>query len=107
MPKFEFFSKLMVAGNCKNCKARIENRLKTEPGVYAVAWEIETKMLTVHYEYEIIVLDQIKAIILSLGHDVEGHRASDSDFVMLPHSCRYRIIEDGKALVLCPRNSYE
>lgn len=90
MAKLKFFSTLKVAGNCTECKARIEGKLWTTTGVHSADWNPNTQLLALQYDHRKIRLEEIKTIILQLGHDVDEEKASTDAYHSLPSSCRYR-----------------
>ena len=79
---------IKVWGNCGMCKSRIEKTLKID-GVKKGGWDVDTKMLTVSYDYNTINLDQIQQAIATAGHDTEKFRAADSVYDKLPGCCSY------------------
>ena len=79
---------IKVWGNCGMCKSRIETTLKIN-GVKKGGWDVDTKMLTISYDYNTINLDQIQQAIATAGHDTEKFRAADSVYDKLPGCCSY------------------
>lgn len=78
-----------VAGNCKECKERIENAADIK-GVKIAVWDAKTQTLKVTYRTDKVSEEQIKTAILNAGHDIEGEKASDNSYQKLPECCRYR-----------------
>lgn len=80
---------IKVFGNCTECKARIENACDVK-GIKEAIWNIDTKMLKVVYLPEKITLEQIHALVTSVGHDTEKLKAPDSVYYAMPDCCLYR-----------------
>jgi periplasmic mercuric ion binding protein len=80
---------LPVAGNCGQCKARIETALDV-PGISRAAWSAETKMLQVTYKPQRISEAEIAKLVATAGHDTPKAKASLSAYNKLPDCCRYR-----------------
>ncbi|MGZ3864482.1 MAG: heavy-metal-associated domain-containing protein [Bacteroidia bacterium] len=80
---------LKVAGNCEQCKNRIENASDIK-GVKVAEWDSKTQMLKVTYRPDKVTEEQIKQAVLSSGHDVEGAKAPDAAYDKLPDCCKFR-----------------
>ena len=78
-----------VAGNCDQCKNRIENAADIK-GVKNSTWDEKTQMLTVIYRTDKVSEQQIKQAVAKAGHDVEGVPADDAEYKNLPACCQYR-----------------
>lgn len=78
-----------VAGNCNECKSRIENAADIK-GVKMAEWNAKTQTLKVIYRTDKVSEDEIKKAILHAGHDVEEEKATESSYARLPDCCRYR-----------------
>ena len=70
---------LKVAGNCAMCEARISKAAQSVPGVFAVAWDKDTKLMTVDFDEEQTNLDTIERAIAKAGHDTANHKAKGGD----------------------------
>lgn len=79
----------MVYGNCEMCEKRIERALTNVKGVHSADWNVETKVLTVHYDDGVISLEEIKKKVAAAGHDTGKFRASDEVYNSLPGCCQY------------------
>ena len=80
---------IMVYGNCGMCENRIEGSLANTKGVQSADWDVETKVLTVKYDNEIISKDDIKKTVAKAGHDTDKFRADDEVYNKLPGCCQY------------------
>lgn len=80
---------LMVYGNCGMCERRIENALANVKGMHSADWDVETKVLSVQYDNEIITLDEIKKKVAAAGHDTDKFRAEKKVYDQLPGCCQY------------------
>ncbi len=78
-----------VYGNCNMCKKRIEGALKGVQGVMHAEWNVDSKMLTVHYDDKTISLEAIKKKVAQAGHDTDEFRAQDEVYNALPGCCQY------------------
>ena len=77
-----------VYGNCSMCKKRIESALKTK-GVSSASWNVESKVLTVSYDPQVISLDEIHQKVAAVGHDTEKVKAEDKAYSNLMGCCQY------------------
>jgi outer membrane receptor for ferrienterochelin and colicin len=82
-----------VFGACEQCKVRIELAIKLK-GVKMGLWDVDTKMLSLTYDSNIISLDKIQSKIVAVGHDLENKKAKDIIYNALPACCHYREMED-------------
>ncbi len=78
-----------VFGNCGMCKSRIEKAAKTIDWVKSADWNGKTKMLTISYEPEKTILEDVHKNIAKEGHDTEKVRADDDIYEALPGCCQY------------------
>lgn len=78
-----------VYGKCGMCKKRIEGALKEIPGIESSNWIVDTQMITVKFNPDIISLDDIHKKIIAVGHDTEKFRAEDTTYNKLPGCCQY------------------
>jgi len=84
---------IKVFGNCDQCKGRIEAAVKVK-GVDSVSWDVDSKMLSIHFNTGIITLDKIHELVAKAGHDTELKKASDRVYNRLPECCKYRIVKE-------------
>jgi periplasmic mercuric ion binding protein len=82
-------STFKVSGNCGMCKSRIEQVLAV-PGVRAVEWNQETRLVTVRYMASKITLEKLEALVAAAGHDTDKVKANDATYQALPSCCHYR-----------------
>ncbi len=82
-----------VFGACEQCKVRIDLAIKLK-GVKLGLWDVDTKMLSLTYDSNIISLDKIKSKIVAVGHDLENKKAKDIIYNALPACCHYREMEE-------------
>ena len=82
-------SNFEVIGNCEICKKRIEKAALSLKGVKMATWDIPSNILSVTYNSNKILLDQIQSTIANLGHDTPLFRAPDDVYNELPMCCIY------------------
>lgn len=80
---------IMVYGNCGMCKKRIEGSLSNVKGIHSGDWNVETKVLNVKYDKEVISMDDIKKRIAKAGHDTDKFRSDQKVYDALPGCCQY------------------
>ncbi len=80
---------IMVYGNCGMCKSRIDGSLGNVKGIHSADWNVETKVLLVKYDKEIITMDDIKKRVAKVGHDTDLFRADQKVYDELPGCCQY------------------
>ena len=80
---------IKVAGECDQCKTRIESALKMN-AVKSASWDVDTKMLSLVYDPAQISLDKIENKIVAAGHDVDSKKATNRRYNALPACCHYR-----------------
>lgn len=83
---------LSVAGNCGECKERIENAADIK-GVKICTWDSKTKVAKITYDPSKTTPEAIELAIAAAGHDTAGKKATADAYKKLPNCCRYR---DGK-----------
>lgn len=81
--------KIIVKGNCGECKERIEEAAYIK-GVKRAEWNKETKELTIAYRPSKVALLDIEKKIAAAGHDAGDISASDSAYNQLPPCCAYK-----------------
>ena len=82
-------SNFEVIGNCEICKKRIEKAALSLKGVKMATWDIPSNILSVTYNSNKILLDQIQSAIANVGHDAPPFRAPDNIYNELPICCIY------------------
>lgn len=78
-----------VAGNCGQCKSRIEKAAKIQ-GVSFAKWDKKKQMLTVRFLVPPLSADSLQRLVAAAGHDTEAYAAPDSVYADLPGCCLYR-----------------
>lgn len=78
-----------VAGNCGQCKTRIEKAV-TIKGVKFARWNKTTKMLKVAFVATAVTQDSLQRRIAAVGHDTDTYKASNAVYETLPECCLYR-----------------
>ncbi|MCB9326463.1 MAG: heavy-metal-associated domain-containing protein [Lewinellaceae bacterium] len=78
-----------VYGNCGMCENRIEGALKNVKGIQSADWDVDTKMMAVQFDNEVISLDEIKKKIADVGHDTDKFQAKEEVYTNLPGCCQY------------------
>jgi copper chaperone CopZ len=81
--------KILVAGECGMCEARIEKTAKAVVGVVSVEWDKETKMLVVTTNGEEVNVEGISKAMAMVGHDTKLFKAEDKVYENLPACCHY------------------
>lgn len=81
--------KIIVKGNCGECKERIEEAAYIK-GVKRAEWNKETKELTVSYRPSKVAMLEIETSIATAGHDAGEVTASDTSYSKLPPCCAYK-----------------
>jgi len=82
-------SNFEVIGNCEICKKRIEKAALSLRGVKMATWNIPSNILSVTYNSNKILLDQIQSTIANVGHDTSKFKAPDNVYSELPMCCIY------------------
>ena len=82
-------SNFEVTGNCEICKKRIEKAALSLKGVKMATWDIPSNILSVTYNSNKIMPDQIKSTIAKVGHDTPLFKAPDDVYNELPMCCIY------------------
>ena len=82
-------SNFEVIGNCEICKKRIEKAALSLKGVKTATWDIPSNILSVIYNSNKIVPDQIQSAIANVGHDTPPFKAPDNVYNELPMCCIY------------------
>ena len=84
-----------VSGNCGMCKDRIESALKNNAGVKSASWNVDTKIVKVVYNPQIVSADQLQQLVADAGHDTDKIKATDASNQTLPECCQNKT-GDGK-----------
>lgn len=85
---------LWVGGVCGMCEARIERAMDTK-GVITADFDLHTNKLALAYNSKKITIEEIHALLNSVGHDTERSKAPDEVYNEIHACCRYRA-EDSK-----------
>ena len=85
--------KLLVAGKCGMCEARIVNTAKSIQGVTNAAWDQETQLLEVSFDQNQTTKDTIQKRVAEVGHDTEPYKATTEGYKNLPACCKYTRLE--------------
>ncbi|MCH7534282.1 MAG: efflux RND transporter periplasmic adaptor subunit, partial [Bacteroidetes bacterium] len=67
-----------VNGVCTKCKKRIEGSLIGESGIISANWNVDSKLINVEYDQNVIKEMDIHQKIASVGHDTDKMKAEDS-----------------------------
>lgn len=84
---------ITVAGNCEQCRARIENAAQRIDGVGEAFWNADSKLLSLSFDPNRITLDKIEKSVANSGHDTHSHKAKDQVYDKLPQCCHYERLE--------------
>ena len=82
-------SNFEVIGNCDICKKRIEKAALSLRGVKMATWDIPSNIISVTYNSNKILLDEIQIAIANVGHDTPSFNAPDNIYNELPICCIY------------------
>lgn len=84
----EMTAKFKVYGNCGMCEKRIEKAAKIK-GVSFADWDVDSKMLTVHFDAKKVKPTKIHQAVAGVGHDTDKVRAEDKVYNKLHECCLY------------------
>ncbi len=79
-----------VGGKCEMCKTRIEKTTKSVKGVVSATWDQKTQRLAVVYDDKLTSPKDVQKVLLKIGHDAGGIKASQNAYNSLPECCKYR-----------------
>lgn len=77
-----------VWGNCEKCKTTIESSCNIS-GVKKATWDVDTKLLTLTLDTNIVSLDAVLQSVSKSGYDSEKYFANDYAYDNLPQCCQY------------------
>lgn len=92
-PKKLVKKEVHVAGNCEQCRARIENAAKRLSGVGTASWSEDSKLLSLSFDPSMVSLEKIERSVANSGHDTKEHRANGKVYNKLPKCCQYERLE--------------
>ena len=78
-----------VFGNCSMCKATIESTVSKMKGISSAVYSVETNMLTLHFDEEVVTVEKVKKKLAKVGYDTETHKASKAAYNSLHGCCKY------------------
>lgn len=81
--------KMIVAGKCGMCEARILKVTTGIEGVTDAAWNQNNQMLEVSFDNSQTTTDAIQKEIARAGHDTKAHKATAGAYDDLPACCKY------------------
>jgi copper chaperone CopZ len=81
-------SKFKVYGNCGMCEKRIEKAAKIK-GVTLADWDVDSKMLTIHFDEKKVTPMKVHQAVAAVGHDTDKVRAKDKVYAKLHGCCQY------------------
>lgn len=81
---------MTVPGLCGMCKERIEKTAKSITGIFSAVWDINTKLLNLHYDPDKTSPDEVAKALAKVGHDTGKYKADDAVYQALPECCKYR-----------------
>lgn len=81
--------KMLVAGKCGMCEARILKVTNGIEGVTDAAWNQNNQMLEVSFDNSQTTTDAIQKEIAKAGHDTKAHKATVGAYDNLPACCKY------------------
>ena len=81
--------KMLVAGKCGMCEARILKVTTGIEGVTNAAWNQSNQMLEVSFDNSQTTTDAIQKKIARAGHDTKAYKATAGAYDNLPACCKY------------------
>jgi cation transport ATPase len=78
-----------VAGNCDQCKKRIEKAAYATKGVKSADYHLDDNTLHVVLNEQKTDVLTLKKNIAKVGHDTDEVKATDEDYNNLHHCCKY------------------
>lgn len=79
---------IKVRGNCGQCKTRIEKAIQQD-GVSYGTWDVQSKVLTLHFNPQKTSVEQVMKKVADAGHDNEYFKAKDSSYDGITACCKY------------------
>jgi copper chaperone CopZ len=73
---------------CEQCKDKIENYLKREPGVSYVKVDYKKKTTTITFITDRNNIEQLKTAIANVGYDADDVTADEEAYKKLPKCCK-------------------
>lgn len=77
-----------VNGSCEMCKERIENTA-LKSGAEHANWDVDTKILTLHFDQSAVTAETILKNIAAAGHDSQQFKSDAKTYESLPACCHY------------------
>ena len=81
---------LEVDGICGMCKKRIETAALKTKGVKFASWNVKTHKLSLILDERKTSVATVQKSVAAVGHDSEGHVASDEAYNSVHPCCKYR-----------------
>lgn len=81
--------KMVVAGKCGMCEARIVKATNSIAGVTNAMWNQNTQLLEVSFDNSQTTLDAIQKTIAGAGHDTKAYLTTQEGYDNLPACCKY------------------
>ncbi len=81
--------KMLVAGKCGMCEARILKATTNIVGVTDATWDKDTQLLEVSFDNGQTTPDAIQKQVAKAGHDTKAYRATKGSYDDLPACCKY------------------
>jgi periplasmic mercuric ion binding protein len=73
---------------CEECKERIENYVKREPGVLTVNVDYKKKTTTITFLTDRNNIEGLRTAINNAGYDADGETADEDAYKALPACCK-------------------
>jgi len=80
--------KILTSAVCGQCKERIETGMAFEKGVKDITLDLETKIVTIHFNPNKTTPDQLRRGISKLGYDADSVPADPVAYKKLPACCK-------------------
>lgn len=81
-------SSFWVRGNCEMCKERIEKTAKAQLGVGTATWDVESGMMKVQYDSNMVTEMDIQKAIAATGHATKTVPMDQKAHDALPECCQ-------------------
>lgn len=81
---------IIVNGVCGMCKTTIEKAVNSLEGIEKASWDVDSKVLTLTFNSELVTLKEINDAVNKAGYDTEYSTANEEAYRNLNPCCQYR-----------------
>ncbi len=86
-------TRIKVAGNCEQCKTRIEAAAQKVQSISTANWDEASNQLTINYTGTPEIAQTVEKAIADAGHDTEHMPTNDKAYKKLPDCCKYERLQ--------------